>query len=99
MKLIAVFTFLACLAQATAKSIDINLVLRRQMEKLVHQYNSQKMTGRHTLKDKAARDLIKKDLMNQFQKMAHATEHKLGKRARAMKEAQKQRKRNRRMRA
>ena len=99
MKLIAIFTFLACLAQVTAKSIDINLVLRWQMKQLVHQYEIEKMTRHHTLKDKAARDLIKKDLMNQFQKMAHATEYKLGKRARALKQAQKQRKRNRRMRA
>ena len=99
MKLIAAFTFVACLAQATPKSIDINQVLRNQMHQLVHQYNTQKMTEHHTLKDKAARNSIKKDLMNQFQKMARATEHRLGKRAKAMKMAQKQRKRNRKLRS
>ena len=99
MKLIAALTFVACFAQVSAKSIDINQVLRIQMEQLVHQYNTQKMTGHHTLKDKATRNSIKKELMSQFQKMAHATEHRLGKRAKAMKMAQKQRKRNRKLRA
>ena len=99
MKLIAALTFIACFAQVSAKSIDINQVLRIQMEQLVHQYNTQKMTGHHTLKDKATRNLIKKDLMSQFHKMARATEHRLGKRAKAMKMAQKQRKRNRKLRA
>ena len=94
MKLLNISTILACFTGANAKAIDINQVLRIQMEQLVHQYNFQKMNQHHGLKNKAERDSIKKDLMNQFRKMAHETEHKLGKRAQA-----KRRKRIRKTRA
>ena len=99
MKLFAIFTFLACFVAVNAKEMNISKVLRNQMEQLVHEYNSQKLDKHHHLKDKAVLDAIKKDLMNQFQKMAHETEHKLGKRAKAMKAGAKRRKRNRKMRA
>lgn len=99
MKLLNISTFLTCFVGVNAKAIDINQVLRIQMEQLVHQYNNQKMNRHHTLKNKAERDSIKKDLMDQFRKMAHETEHKLGKRAQAMKSAAKRRKQNRKMRA
>ena len=99
MKLWNISIFLACFAGVNAKAIDINQVLRIQVEQLVHQYNYQKLNQHHGLKDKAERDSIKKDLMNQFRKMAHETEHKLGKRAQAMKSGAKRRKRNRKFRA
>ena len=97
MKLSNMSSLLACFVGVNAKTIDINQVLRIQMEQLVHQYNFQKVNKHHTLKNKAERDSIKKDLMDQFRKMAHETEHKLGKRAQAMKSAAKRRKRNRKM--
>ena len=99
MKLLNIVAFLACFDGVSAKAIDINQVLRIQMEQLVHQYNFQKMNQHHGLKNKAERDSIKKDLMNQFRKMAHETEHKLGKRAQAMKSGAKRRKRIRKTRA
>ena len=99
MKIFNISTLFVCFVGAYAKAMDINQVLRIQMEQLVHEYNSQKMNQHHGLKNKAERDSIKKDLMNQFRKMAHETEHKLGKRAQAMKSGAKRRKRIRKTRA
>ena len=97
MKLFAIFPFLACFVAADAKEMNINQVLRNQMEQLVHEYNSKKLDKHHHLKDKAVLYAIKRDLMNKFKKMAHETEHKLGKRAKAMKAGGKRRKKNRKM--
>ena len=99
MKFFEIFAFSTCFAVAYAKEIDINQVLRNQMEQLVHLYDSQRLTQHHRLKDKAELDCIKKDLMNQFRKMANETEHKLGKHAQVMKIGSKQRYRNRKMRS
>ena len=98
MKLFNISTLFVCFVGAYAKAMDINQVLRIQMEQLVHEYNSQKMNNHHGLKPKAELDSLKKDLMNKFRKMAHDTEHKLGKRAKAIKLATKRRNRNRKMR-
>ena len=99
MKLFNISSLVACFVGANAKAININQVIRTQMEQLVHQYDFQKMNQHHGLKNKAELDSIKKELMIKFRKMANETEHKLEKRAKAIKSVAKRRKRNRKVRA
>ena len=60
--------------------LDINRVVRSQMENLIGEYNSQKMTKGHfyeTLKDTASLKLIKDDLMLGFEKTKISTGRQL----------------------
>ena len=61
----------------SSKGLDINQVLRIQMEKLVHRYEVQKNTQGHQLKDKGALDSIKRDLKVDFQKAKNKLIRKL----------------------
>ena len=61
----------------SSKALDINQVLRIQMEKLVHRYEVQKNTQGHQLKDKVELDSIKRDLKVDFQKAKNKLIRKL----------------------
>ena len=94
MKLFAFMTLAACSVAAYPKPMDINQVLRKQIHKLAHEYDSQKHNKHHHLKNKAAPDAIKKDLMKEFRKTALETEFRLQKRAKAMQANSKRRRKN-----
>ena len=71
----------------SSKVIDINRVLRVQMAKIARQYEMQKNTRGHKLKDKGELDSIKANLKADFRKSKNAMIRKLRRQ-----EAQKRRK-------
>ena len=71
----------------SSKSIDINKVLRVQMANIARQYEMQKNTRGHQLKDKGQLDSIKAKLKADFRKSKNAMIRKLRRQ-----EAQKRRK-------
>ena len=72
-----VFVLLAFVQVESAKRSAINHILRIQMARLQHQYDIEKNTLTHHLKDEDIRLSIKKDLMNNFLKAKYATIEKV----------------------
>jgi len=83
-KMLLNISFLALISHEVvakpSKGLDINRVVRSQMENLIQGYNTQKMAPGHfyeTLKDTASLKLIKDDLMIGFQKTKISTGRQL----------------------
>ena len=71
-----VFTFTIALAVVASKLLDINEVVRAQMENLIQEYNARKMTEGHVyegLRDENSLKSIRNELLNNFRKTVIST--------------------------
>ena len=70
---ITVFVIFVSVKVLHAKRPNINHILRIQMARLEHQYDMEKNTKNHQLKDKDDLEIIRKKLMDDFWRAKEAT--------------------------
>ena len=70
---ITVFVIFVAVKVLHAKRPNINHILRIQMARLQHQYDMEKNTKNHQLKDKDDLEIIRKKLMQDFWRAKEAT--------------------------